>query len=148
MEWENENVDKSKYFDNELLYILFHPAETNKIREKILHNKIPSVEITLNINPLLCCLYYLVHISIISPLFFRLIFSSGFELPHFMACLGLGATLYVSASIYAIDKKFIQQLALIHPFGTLFILIIEVIVLILFSNFFKKKDYQNYLIEI
>ncbi len=120
--------EKNRYFDKELLYITFSPEETKEIRSKIYEEETPAVTLNLKINSLLRCLYYLVYVAVLSPLIIKGV-HGHVDLSDFVASLGLAATIYVSASIYAIDKKIVQKFALFHLFTTIVLLSIEIVAL-------------------
>jgi len=119
---------KIDYFDKELLYIPFSPDETKEIRERI--KKKPVVILFMRINRLLLGLFFLVHIAVLSPLLMKALFNHV-ELSQFIASLALGATIFVSASIYSMDKKIVLEFALMHLFITCTLLVIELGILIL-----------------
>ena len=122
--------EKSNYFDKELFYISFSPDETKKIRKGIDEGIFPTVTLFMRINRLLFCLFLLVHIAILSPLLVKALFGHV-ELSQFVASLALGATIFVSASIYSMDKKIVLEFALMHLLITCTLLVIELGMLML-----------------
>lgn len=120
---------KDRYFDKELLYISFSPEETKEIDKKIYEDNLPAVTLVMRINPLLCWLYRFVHLAVLLPLLIKILINQ-IGISEFIASLALGATIFVSASIYAIDKKVVQKFALFQLFVACILLIIESIILI------------------
>lgn len=90
--------------------------------------KTPSVILNLSINFLLRSIYYLVYVAVFLPLIIT-VAQGNIDLPDFLASLALAATIYISASIYAIDKKIVQKFALFHFFVTILSLFIEIVML-------------------
>lgn len=122
--------EKTNYFDKELFYVSFSPDETKEIRERIDEKKFPTVTLSMRINRLLFCLFFLVHIAILSPLLVKALFGHV-ELSQFIASLALAATIFVSASIYSMDKKIVLEFALMHLLITCTLLVIELGILML-----------------
>ena len=84
----------------------------------------------MRINRLLFCLFFLVHLAILSPLLVKALFNHV-ELSQFVASLALGATIFVSASIYSMDKKIVLEFALGHLIIACALLVIELGILML-----------------
>ena len=122
---------KDDYFDGRLLYISFSPEETKEIHKKIDEGKAPALNLFMRVNPLLRWLFRLVQVAIISPLL-SMILVGSVGMSEFIASLTLGATIFVSASIYAIDKKFVQEFALFQLLITLILLFLELVLFIFF----------------
>lgn len=118
--------EKWKYFDDRLLYISFSPEETKEIRKRITKGTTPVVIPTMKINNLLRLLCYLAHPAILLPFFIRVVCGCVSQ-SHLIASLALVATIIVSASIYAMDKKPVQEFALQQLKITLLLLIFDVI---------------------
>lgn len=122
---ENKKV-RQNYFDDRLLYISFSPEETEEIRKRITEGIAPLVILTMKINSLLRLLCYLAHPAILLPFFMRVV-CGHVSTSNFVASLALVATIIVSASIYAMDKKTAQEFALLQLSITLLLLVFEVI---------------------
>lgn len=122
--------EKRSYFDKGLLYIPFSPEETEEIHKRIDSGRTPSVTISMRINRLLHVLYLLVHTAILLPLFIEFLYSD-IGASEFIACLALAATIFISASIYAIDKKIVQEFALVHLLIDCALLVVELGIFIL-----------------
>jgi hypothetical protein len=123
--------EKANYIDKKLLYITFSPEETNEIRKRIDNYEVPTIIPLFQVNPLLCILYYLVHIANLSPLFIKFLLGSV-NISQFIASITLGASIFISASIYALDKKIVLEFAFVHLLISCIIIITE---LILFGFF-------------
>lgn len=127
-----KEYERDRYFQKTMLDISFPPPETREIRERIDSRRVPSVILLMRVSPLLCLLCYLVHVAVLSPIFIKILYGTV-GLSEFIAFLALGATILLSVSIYAMDKKVIQEFVLCHLLIACTILIAELGVFVLFT---------------
>ncbi len=134
---ENSTIVKNKrekenYFSNKLLYVSFWPSEIREIQE-IRKEKTPSITLKMKVNPLLRSLYFLFQVAILSPLLVKAL-NFRFEPQNVFTSLALAATLFLSASIYTIDRPMVRKFALYQLITSLFLLLVELIVLACFPG--------------
>jgi len=126
-----KQYEKGRYFHETMFDVSFSPREAEEIRERIDSSRVPAVTLSMRVNPLLRLLYLLVHVAILSPLFIEVLYGN-IGVSEFIASLALGATIFVSASIYAIDKKIVLEFALVHLLIACTLLVVELSIFILF----------------
>ncbi len=131
---------KENYSSKKLLYISFSPTEINEIqkpcKDETGREKTPSVVLKMKINPLMRSLYFLFQVAILSPLLVRALnhSSSSFGPQNVFTSLALAATLFLSASVYTIDRPTVRKFALYQLVTALFLLLVELIVLVWFAE--------------
>lgn len=145
---ENSTIVKNKrkkenYSTKKLLYISFSPPEINEIQKEIGKKKdetggekTPSVVLKMKINPLMRSLYFLFQVAVLSPLLVRALNLSSppFGPQNVFTSLALAATLFLSASVYTIDRPMVRKFALYQLVTALFLLLVELVVLVWFSE--------------
>lgn len=123
--------EKENYLSKKLLYISFSPFEINEIQETS-RDKTPSVVLKMKIDPLLRSLYFLFQVAILSPVLVRALDSSLRWPQYFFTSLALAATLFLSASVYTIDRPMVRKFALYQLVIALLLLLTELVILVCF----------------